>query len=1166
MDGSTKVQVRDAVSARRGGALLSVAGAKAHVLCLNMEGQGLKDRDMEDVAKSFVGEVRRKFHEVSKLRHQSWSLEVSIRLNDNEMNDGLVAFLHALDQVKDLVKKVPKFVAHNNPTTSRAAKALAEFLRRGIVEECTFSQGPDLGDLVAAAKATRTKLRLISTSMKTTISRAGDVLTVRGINLGWTDAEIVAFCRGFPDEVRQRRKTMALPTTGSLVELKLYFQHNKISNDGVAALVDALQKLTDVAWVSDLRLYSNAISKTDALAEFLNSQLKPCHELHLSDNRIEDVRLLVDAAVSAAQKFGRRRNRPLWVPIHNNCIKGNQREIFAQLGPKTHVCGVTPQCTRDHCIHDSAVHLVKLYRQQQDEEEDDVDPCLPTTTSKKTWLAPSSRPGHFELRLNRHTPALGDDEVIQIALAVRLEMMHRRITVDVRADGNRIGDRGIVALAGVLLHTDARVRVFSVCHNNVSNAGLRAVADLVHKSNWPIAELGLSHNRITDPRPLYDAIENRHQHPPLQLRISHNPFERAETRDAPPRHHQRPTTIVEEDVPPPPPPPPPRPPERKSHSEVEPVSKEAPPRPPQLLRRDARDDDESSDDSGTEVRRLEDEIRRLRGQLDAAKTQKKTKKTKTTTKEKPLDGPPPLKENDRTEANKSKDREPPKKDVRKETEKKRIDENGLEKEGKQLAKSMVKLGYDGKHADWIRKAFFRCRNDPWATTKTTWVLFSPEESFEYTFAEAVLPDGASQRKLQDRLLELGCVAVIVRSTKALKVIVLACSQDVEHLSKDDIHHRVASCLPGAPVMKKKETKKKKKNEPTDDKEEEAHEVKWEQASLSPPGSNSSKSSTTVEDEPDEIDALAAEHAVQDALTAQGVRKLKGTIGVSHLSDLATMTHDVWEYVVDAMDDKDEEYLGSALDAMIPTFQKLTDDVQAVAARTILETTIPDGPDLTDFISAARSVVKKTTNVISTTSTSIVTRWERLVSNLMTASSDEKMEAAVVVAGLLLFWRRRGSQRRSEAVEVLSKRFTGFSTAELGVAFQDRGLTGTAKWLGKTDPRSELRSRLKAVTAVKEKRRQKTREDRERKETRSFLLERFATRPSTAGWTSSIKAKTFFYGKDRPKIRYLDGKVVTTSGQKEIVIKDEPEPGQGYNRFKKSTGTLRCAAAGSKGAQ
>lgn len=89
-------------------------------------------------------------------------------------------------------------------------------------------------------------------------------------------------------EIRQRRKALRLPTTGSLVELKILLQQNCIGDNGMSALVAAFRSLRDVAWISDLRVYANRIGDTGArlISEFLRGMIKPPEEIHASDNCI----------------------------------------------------------------------------------------------------------------------------------------------------------------------------------------------------------------------------------------------------------------------------------------------------------------------------------------------------------------------------------------------------------------------------------------------------------------------------------------------------------------------------------------------------------------------------------------------------------------------------------------------------------------------------------------------------------------------------------------------------------------------------------------------------------------------------------------------------------------------------------------------------------------
>ena len=69
--------------------------------------------------------------------------------------------------------------------------------------------------------------------------------------------------------------------------------------------------------------------------------------------------------------------------------------------------------------------------------------------------------------------------------------------------------------------------------------------------------------------------------------------------------------------------------------------------------------------------------------------------------------------------------------------------------------------------------------------------------------------------------------------------------------------------------------------------------------------------------------------------------------------------------------------------------------------------------------------------------------------------------------------------------------------------------------------------------------------------------RYSSQPSTSGWKSSINARGVVFGKDTSKVRYFEGRVVTTSGAKEVVLKDESETAK-VPQIRKANGVVRAA--------
>ena len=129
---STKVMVRDKVAANLGGQLLTLDGAMAHALSLNLPGRSppLSDSDAFDMAGTLLNELRRRFNEVTIMRNRSALLEVTIRLNDNAIGDrGCRAIASSLIQCSGIAifKSV---IMYNNAIGDDGARAIAQLVRQ----------------------------------------------------------------------------------------------------------------------------------------------------------------------------------------------------------------------------------------------------------------------------------------------------------------------------------------------------------------------------------------------------------------------------------------------------------------------------------------------------------------------------------------------------------------------------------------------------------------------------------------------------------------------------------------------------------------------------------------------------------------------------------------------------------------------------------------------------------------------------------------------------------------------------------------------------------------------------------------------------------------------------------------------------------------------------
>lgn len=1122
---STKVMVRDRVSAKLGGNILALDGVQAHVLSLNLSGKALGDEAVAEMSKFVIAEVRRRHGEVQALRNTTVRLEITVRLDDNDIGDrGALSLVTTLLTVADLAnfRLVNLF---KNKIGDKGAMAVVELLREANVEACRMGGNPigiKARDALAKAAKDRGSQMQLPLAPRSLFTLRDQVLSLRQVDSDLGDDDAVKIAEQLSGEVRRRATKLSLPTTASLVEIKVFMQQNNIGDRGAAALAEALYSVKDVAWVSDLRLYGNKIGDSGAASLATNvvkGMLKHVNELHLSDNNIGDAgaRALFDAVAET-------RPKPLlWLQLKNNVLDHQALLKYAK-SIKLKTCLVDKKCTRVKCVHNAGVHLMGFTTQRSRRDD--------STSSSSSGIS-----------IRRVKRGLADDGAV--ALAVELVDVAKDKTQlrELSLDDNAIGDRGLVALAGALVHVKLeRISLLSLSRNRLENAD--ALTELLKTT--AIAELRLDGNELTSCTKLVAAAAKRGQ--PLVLKLAKNHLSRAERRRA--------RGLADNIV--------------------------------QLP--DLEDQDGAT---------LENEIKELQAKLESMKKE-----------------------------------EPPRPEAAK-------------KPSVPLAESMIEIGYSPKHAQWIVGAFERCERATKRRAADSWILFAPDEAFEYSISRPLT--ASLQRKLQDKLLLEGYVAIVVAGgpKRGSNVSVIACTDELEDKSYDDVELALNACLdeasPPPPatekaadddqqqqltrqvsvdesdqatMKKKKKRRKPKKKAKVESaiKEEDAPEaaakvspssmessprpsVETEQeervAEVSQESSSQASSSPRTtdvgvpplmakgwgdetssdeagenDDDCDDARAAAAARAARASLDAAMVAQVLGDAGL--WSTLESMDAGVAEYVGESLG-KTTEVARSVLDAFVPAFHRLTDDVQQSCVDLVLR----GGGDRDDYECVADAVAHARTLVDegATLPDGTVARWAWMVTRLLRPDD----QGAAAIAGVLLYWRARKVADQKFVLLVLRASACLdddddiiIKDEELLQAWVDRNrdLEATAKWL--SAPHVDLRAALPTTTTTNKA--QKAEElhakadvkRREERRQRRLVLERYSQRPSDAGWKSSIKAKNVVYGSDTSKIRYLDGKVVTTTGQKEIVIRDGPAEGEGYNRIKKTGGgTLRCAAAGSK---
>ncbi|KAJ8604313.1 hypothetical protein CTAYLR_002558 [Chrysophaeum taylorii] len=1434
---STKVMVRDKVSARLGGNLLTNEGNQAHVLSLRLGARvpPLRDDDLVEMAKSFVVEVRRRHCEVQALRNTSnVTLELSVFLDENEVGDrGAAAFAAALCRVSDIAR-LRVVNLFRNRLGDAGASAVADLLRdaNNDILEVRLGANPIGRDarakLEAVARDRGTFVQLPRTTAASRFFSRAAVLSQRGVYQSvlsarfvaldppMNDADAIDLARRIKAELRERSKSM--PTTGSLIELKIWLQQNRISDEGMAALSAALASARDVAWVSDLRVYANRIGDVGAraIAGLMRGMVKPPSEIHLSDNFVgsDGAKALLDAA-AASTKFASDAT-PLWLQLGNNDqISAEEMVAYARDRLKMHVCLAEDNgkaCTKTKCAaaarnEKPAVHLLCGQRGGRRRRRLAPQNFIEDKNGARSSLLLQQSPGASSggvkccCSVRQQGVGLSDDDAVQVAVAITDEvraktksgqLLLQPLDLEIILDDNRIGDRGLVAIAGALLHVGdlARVTSLSLARNAVVDA--TPLADLISKTPWPVASVSIAHNHVRSCVKLIEAAKGRYPTPdggPFVLDASNNliPPDSIEktislakvlgvslddqgkgntccairlpqftkqrsgppTRDEEPvRARPHPPSIDEANE------------SASSRAAVRPKQPERPTvqeAPPQV---DSAEDARSIIEVATKTSRHQlvapADPAANASSSETSSPQPASKKKLSPTRDAPLRQQlgAPTKKADPAAANASSSSESfpqpaPKKELSRtrDAKKKPIKMSATTqlKESKRASvagaaklfeEAMLELGFSEKHAQWIAGAFLRCKKSV-ASDAAEWVIFGRDDSFNYSIPRALSPQ--QQRKLQDRMLLQGCVAILTatRSGKKgnTKVSVIACTERLSSQSLfEDVEIILSGCLGGndvvAPSMKTNVTengddhqsasnddvadvnasekrdanvpnsddqqtssdaagsvatddgrngqpatnekkaaakiaaaKKKKKarllkrrkavklaekkTAPDDDdrgdEEEEPTREERKLAYAAEPvivdetrtapstgsiseanqvssvsncddalgGDDDAQREAVIQDEqlqkkeaalvhddsPQETGvrrhrqkaALAAAEAATAAWVAQDalddaaiatLSKKSSIVGHKLRMNLQKLEHSVWLYIEESIGEEEDvdaiDRVSSVLDAFVPAFEDVAEASRDACVRAIITGAqrIESAASLQSILALVRSIVLAVVDVDDAPS-GPEGRWALLASRALAASEHGSKDSAVVFASVLLHWRARTLAQEALAITILkSATLVDFGPGELRRAYHDfdADLIAVCRWLAAgvtSDVRDRPRPRQADGSPIKSKaedvRDDAERERREERRQRRLLLERFARRPSTAGWKASINAKNVVYGGvENAKIRYLDGKIVTTTGQKEVVIRDGPAEGEGYNRFKKtSAGTLRCAAAGSK---
>lgn len=231
-----------------------------------------------------------------------------MRLDNNIIGDrGAMALASALKRASDVAKfRIVNLFA--NHITDQGAIVLAAATRDAVhaIDELRLAANPigqdacnkladvgrERGTVVqlpreARSGASEDRPRFADRRLVLERGRLNEhTLIMRFIALELTDDDVARLASRMTQEVRERRATMRLATTCSLVELKVLLQQNRIGDSGVSALVASILSLRDVAWISDLRVFANCIGDVGAkaIASLFTGMAKPPAEIHISDN------------------------------------------------------------------------------------------------------------------------------------------------------------------------------------------------------------------------------------------------------------------------------------------------------------------------------------------------------------------------------------------------------------------------------------------------------------------------------------------------------------------------------------------------------------------------------------------------------------------------------------------------------------------------------------------------------------------------------------------------------------------------------------------------------------------------------------------------------------------------------------------------------------------
>ncbi|KAH8056882.1 hypothetical protein JL722_7102 [Aureococcus anophagefferens] len=1066
---STKVMVRDKVAAERGGQLLTLDGAMAHALTLNLSDRNLSDGDCKHMASTLLDELRRRFQEVTLMRNRSALLEVNIKLQDNAIGDRGCSALVTTLLLTSGIARIKSLLLHNNRISDEGALRVAELLEKAKhpVGEVRLGGNPAVTGRGARAVLDAARRRDTFASLpRARVAGAGLRrrqrpgyaagarfsrpnphrplfrgdgarlwLRVADLDPPLRDDELANLAERIVEEVAKKRETARLPTTGTLFELRLDLQGGDVADDGVRGLVDALASLRDV--VRDLRLYKNRVGDggAAALAELLQTQRKPMEELHLSDNRV------TDAASASATGFG----EPLAMAIH--------------------------------------------------------------------------------------------------------------------LDDNALGDYGAIAIAGALLDVSTLVRVtkLSLARNRIGDQGARGVADLVESLDEPIADVDLSHNRLTKPTtPRRSSAPAASEAAGAQARAA----KPAPQKPAPaPKKPAEPTSVL--------------------------ARKKKPAPPPEPA------DDGPGDDETDEEKALEAQIAALQSQL----AQKKRAKSPAPPKRAKSPAPP------KRDAAPPRARTPPRAaspPPRPATPDDDDDVPGAEPlaapkaapkpkppgSGPLVGASMRTYGYSEKHAKWIEGAFLRCeKRAPLGADGESWVLFEPSDVYKYGLRGSLQP--AEQRSLQDRMLRKGCVSIVTVAPRkdSTAVSVLACLESLQDYSQEQIRAILDACMDDAranrrgrlravkedleqavAAEKKKPKKKKPKKAPAPPADAAAPPATRDDAparrsrgarETEPPAKAPApvvKAPAPVVKAPAPV-AKAPEPKRESAVELQkrverggssprskgpgargggrgvrGARRRDGGQGRLRVARrvLDALGRDEWDYVVGSVGGGGDN-VSTVLDAFLPAFKELGDAALQGAAVACVLDGAKAGPagDLADF------------------------RPEEAHPD-PGGEGDDDDEQTPMAPHVLRKWARvvaKAKRRETSAT-------TTAAAWELkGATPGQRRVARGAQWHRGDDARGPPQGPAKRVSA-EDAAKAKRKKDREDARLRA-ALERYGSRPSNGGWKSSIRSPNIVYGKESSKIRYFEGKVVSTSGQKEVIIKDDSDATKVPQVVKKN-GTVRAA--------